>query len=278
MKKFALISALAGAAMFIASNASAVMGTIAVSGTAELQSFTTNKSGDTILVGLKRSVSQKDLLFILAEATGDTNITSKPTKIYYDPDAINTNLTIWVNNNETITNNIYGIFYYSNSASGRVPLDGTNDAGYYSYMEFDYNSPNGQIEGFWNPGGMEANSVVNINSALTSVSETGNAILYVHDNPLAFDLLGFWNLVHSNPLGTPSKFYFANNTVDGFAQNYAMVFHGAIAFKLSSSVSKGTNIVSESFTLKGSGDMNYNQTNGTISGTATFSGKGPVSP
>ena len=278
MKKFALISALAGAAMFITSNASAVMGTIAVSGTAELQSFTTNKSGDTILVSLKRSVSQKDLLFILAKATGDTNITSKPTKIYYNPDAINTNLTIWVNNNETITNNIYGIFYYSNSVSGLVPLDGTNNAGYYSFMEFDYNNQNGQIEGFWNPGGMEANSVVNVSSTGTAASETGNAILYVHDNPLAFNLLGFWNFVHGNPLGTPSKFYFANNSIGEFAQDYAMVFHGAIVFNFSSSQSKGTNMVSESFTLKGSGDMNYNQTNGTINGTVTFSGKGPVSP
>lgn len=277
MKKFILLGAVA-AALFIAGNASAVMGTITVSGTAEVQSYTTNKSGGTILVSEKRSINQKTLLFILAQATGDTSITNKPTTIYFDPDAINTNLTSWVNSNESIQTNIYGIFYYSNSVSGLVQLDGTNEVGYHSFMEFDYNNPDGNIEGFWNPGAMEANSVISVNSTGTSASGTGNAILYVHDNPLAFDLLGFWTGPDDAPAGTPSKFYFANDLAGGFAQNYALVFRGPIAFKYSSSQGKGGTTVSESFTLKGSGDMNYDGTNGTDSGTITFSGRETLAP
>ena len=277
MKKFAFLGALVTAAMFITSDASAIMGTLTISGTAQMQ------SGD--FTSTKRSVSQKDVLFILAHATGDQSITNKPTKIFFDPDALNTNLTTWINtfetNNSEIGTNAFGIFYYSNSVSGLKPLDGTINGAYYSYMEFDYNnpaSPNGDSgpTGFWNQGGMEANSIININKNGTSVTVAGNAILYIHDNPNDFNLLGFWNLIDGfTPTGTPSQFYLANDALPGgFTQNYAIVLHGATAFQYSGN----TNKVTESFTLKGSGDMDYNQVDGTISGTATFSGKGAFPP
>ena len=248
MKKFAFLGAIVGAAMFITNNASAIMGTLTISGTAQIQ------SGD--FTSTKRSVAQKDVLFILAQATGDQSITNKPTKIFFDPDAFNTNLTAWINtfetNNSPIGTNAFGIFYYSNSVAGLVPLDGTHqDGAYYSYMEFDYNNPAGPLNGdsgptgFWNQGGMEANSIININSSMTSVAVAGNAILYIHDNPNDFNLLGFWNLIDGfTPTGTPSQFYLANDALPGgFTQNYAIVLHGATAFKYSGSNNKQSNRV-----------------------------------
>ena len=279
MIKITLLSALVGAAMFIASNASAARGVLTISGTAEIQNedFTSTK----------RSVSQKDVLFILARATGDQSITNKPTKIYFDP-SINTNSTAWINANETnnsfVSTNSVGIFYYSNSVAGLVRLDGFANGAYYSYMELDYSiasiiqgSTQGSSGGFWNQGAMEANSILNVNKTDTSITETGNAILYIHDNPSDFNLLGLWNLADGfTPTGTPSRFYLANKALSGFTpQNYAIVLHGAVTFKylINNNNSKQMQTVSESFTLKGSGDMDYNQTDGTISGTATFSSK-----
>jgi hypothetical protein len=270
MKKLVILSAFLGAMMFIANNASAVMGTITVSGTAESQSSITNKNG-TFDAIQKHAVSQKDLLFILAQATGDQTITNKTTKIYFDPDAYNALLSDQIAVSQGVTNNYYGIFYYSNSVAGLVRLDGTNNLGYYSYMEFDYKNTliYGILEGFWNPGGMEANSVDAQSSS--GYTQNGNAILYIHSDRTLYNLLGRWN---GSPDGYPSAFYYANDAYNGFQQDYAVIFHGVLAFKLSFSESKNVGMESESFTLKGSGDINYDQNDGTISGTVTFSGKG----
>ena len=267
MKKFVLLSALVGMGMFAAGNASAVMGLLTLTGTAEMQGTATNKDV-TFPAAIKRSISQKDLLLILENATGDTSITNKPTKIFYDPDALNTNATAWLANTRTVTTNIYGIFYYSNSMSGLVPLDGTTDGIYHSYMEFDFfNSVDKEVrwvEGFWNPYGMEANSATT--QSANGFTETANAILYVHSTADDFDLLGTW--------GGPSFFYAANDMF-GFDQQFALVLHGTIAFKASFTQTKNGPVETESFSLKGSGDIDYNFNDGTVSGTATFSAKGP---
>ena len=159
MKKFVLMSAFVGAMMLIASNASAVMGLLTFSGTGQFQS--TNKQDFAAIQ--KRSLSQKDLLFILAQATGDQSITNKPTKIFFDPDAFNSAASGWASTNGVGNSEVYGIFYYSNSVAGLTRLDGVDGSGtYYSYMEFDfYNSIDGElndIEGFWNPYAMEFNT------------------------------------------------------------------------------------------------------------------------
>lgn len=274
MKKFVLSGAVAGAMILAASKAPAVMGVFTITGTAQSQS---QNSKDVPTIE-KSSFTQNNLLFILEQGTGDTSITNKPTKIFYDPDAYNSNIVQAVESNQGETNAYFGIFYYSNSVSGLVKLDGpvTNSAGfatnYYSYMEFDYqNTRLGFMEGFWNPAGMEANGVYSQNGSGNSYTDVGNAILYVHSDPSKFNLLGNWD---GNTGGYPSAFYYANDSYQGFQQSYAAVFHGPFTFKLSFAQGKSSTTESESLSLKGSGDLNYNTNNATISGTVTFSGKG----
>ena len=259
--------------MLIACHAPAVMCTVTVSGAAESQSL--DKQGFHIIQ--KNSFIQKNLLFILAQATGDPTITNQPTKIYYDPDAYNINLTQWLSVQDGDTNSYFGIFYYSNSVAGLVQLDGTDGLGqYYSYMEFDYQNTliGNAREGFWNPAGMEANSAYTENHNGESFAGDGNAILYIHNDPSKFNLLGNWD---GSVAGYPSAFYFANDAYNNsFQQSYAVVLHGTVSSKISFSLSKSAELESESFTLKGSGDINYNHADGTMTGTVTITGKGPA--
>jgi len=269
MKKFVLFGAIIGTAMFLANNASAVLGVFSLTATVQIQGYATNKNNsDQTPVIKKQSFSQKDLLFILEQGTGDTTITNKlaNTKILFDPDAINANATAWVQSQGGVET-IFGVFYYTNSEAGIVPLDGVDGNGYYySYMEFDfYNSLDGYPEGFWNPNAMEYNSVVN--STGSGATEAGNAILYIHENPYEYNLLGNWNQ------GAQSAFLFANDWNEDYS-DYALVIHGTITFKASLSQSKNVETESESFSLKGSGDGLFNDVDGVVTGTATFSGKG----
>jgi hypothetical protein len=263
MRKFLLLGAALGAAIFTAGNASAVMGTLTISGT--VQNQVTTKSDVPAIQN--SSFSQKNLLFILEQATGDTSITNKTTKIYFDPDALNTNATSWESFNG-VNQNVYGIFYYSNSVSGLTRLDSGYDGTYISYMEFDfYNSVDGELdwaEGFWNPDGMASTSVTSFGN--NSLTENGTAILYVHTTGDNIALPGLVNTY-------TSTFYYANGLL-GAPQNDAAVIQGPITFK--ASINDKTEIETESFTIKGSGDIIYSGTDGIISsGTVTFSGKGP---
>ncbi len=85
MKKLLLLSGVVAGLAFASSNALAVRGTVTISGTVLNQS----EDAHSFNVMKSHGVSQKDLLFILAQATGDETITNKhvTTKIYYDPDA-----------------------------------------------------------------------------------------------------------------------------------------------------------------------------------------------
>ncbi len=272
MKKFVLFGAIIGTVMFLANNASAVLGVFSLTATVQTQGYSINKkNNDETPVIEKQSFSQKNLLFILEQGTGDTTITNKlaNTKILYDPDALNTNATIWVQS-QGGTGNVYGIFYYTNSEAGMVPLDGVDDIGqYYSFMELDFfNYADGFLdfnEGFWNPNAMEANSVTG--STSSALTETGNAILYVHENSYEYNLLGNWNQ------GGQSAFFLANDW-NGDLSDYALAIHGAFTLKISLSESKSGEMESESFSLKGSGDSLLNDVDGVVTGTATFSGKG----
>ena len=122
-----LMCALAvGAATVVTSNVYAVPGPVTVSGTALSQG---TKGGYD--VAKKNKFTQKILLQVLAQATGDSSITNKKTTVYYDPGAWNSNAYY---SNEGYY--FYGVFYYSNSVAGLQTLDGIDiDGDYYSYIE-----------------------------------------------------------------------------------------------------------------------------------------------
>ena len=113
---------------------------------------------------------------------------------------------------------------------------------------------------------MELNSASTFSNS--GITEDGNAILYVHENPYNFNLLGNWDEAQ------PSSFFFANDWFGDYS-DYALVIHGAFTFKISFSETKTAELESESLSLKGSGDGLFNDIDGVVTGTATFSGKGP---
>lgn len=227
---------------FTVNKASAVPTVLSITGTAIYNSNSIVKT---------HTIVQKDLLVIFEQATGDTSITNKPTVIYYDPDAFNTNA--W-NSNEGFS--FYGTFYYSNSVSHFTSLDGIDGSGdYYSCIEFDYNnSLLGWTNGFWNPYAVENNNV--LATTVSSGTAHGNGILYIHDNVYAYNI----------PDG---NLFFANDS-NGDINNYAVVIHGSVL--LSGSISSG--IETESLTVSGSGDGLWDDKDLVISAKATFKGKG----
>jgi hypothetical protein len=258
-----LMCALAvGAVTLATSNVFAVQGTITVSGTALSQN--TNNTGNS--VAKKNKITQKGLLQILEQATGDTSITNKKTVLIYVPDAFNTNSYY---SNEGAFNvdggfDFYGIFYYSNSVAGLQPLDGIDESGdYKSYMELDYYDQNdGDNEGFWNAYGVEYNSV--FTSSKNKQTSNGNAILYIHSNPYDYNLPG------SSSLG--GQLYFANDFF-GASQAVALVFHGTFQMNMSRTSATSTTF-KEAFKLSGSGDGLYDYNDLVVSGKASFKGIG----
>src|ERR1700690_349026 len=62
-----------GAVTFATSKVYALQGTLTLSGTALFQDYNTNKDFDVLK---KHSINQKDFLFLLEQATGDTSITN----------------------------------------------------------------------------------------------------------------------------------------------------------------------------------------------------------
>jgi hypothetical protein len=241
-----LMCALAvGAVTFATSKVYAIQGTVTVSGTALSQD---TKGGYD--VAKKNKFTQKVLLNILAQATGDSSITNKKTTVLYDPDAFNYNA--WDSNEGYY---FYGVFYYSNSVAGLQYLDGIDTNGeYYSYIELDYyNWINDENEGFWNGDGVEYINI--LAESKNKESATGNAILYIHSNPYYYDL----------PDG---NFYYANDW-DGDYQPYAFVMHGITQY--GGSISGTTEKASGKFS--GSGDGLYDYDELVVSGNATFKAK-----
>lgn len=261
MKKLLLLSGVVAGLAFASSNALAVRGTVTISGTVLNQS----EDAHSFNVMKSHGVSQKDLLFILAQATGDETITNKPTKIYYDPDAFNDNA---FDSNQGY--DFYGVFYYSNSVVGLQTLDGIDGSGdYYSYLELDEYNPlfdygDGCSEGFFNPYAQEADFIYTESDNEQNWTANGNAFLYVHSNPYDYDILG---TTSSMPF-----FYLADDWYSDY-QQFSVTIHGSIVQKtsLSDSFTKAT----ESFTLKGSGDVMYEYDAGVINGTVNFSAHGP---
>jgi hypothetical protein len=248
--KFLMCALAVGAVALVTSNVFAIQGKFTVSGTALSQN--TKNSYDVVT---KTKLTQKGLLTLLAQATGDTSITNKKTVLLYDPDAFNENA---FGSNEGFS--FYGVFYYSNSVAGLTPLDGVDgDGGYYSYIELDYaNWLSREYEGFSDSGGMEFNGI--LAESRNKENATGNAILYIHSDGYAYDL----------PDG---NFYYANDwDIPGGYQQYAFVMHGIIQYGGSSN----STTMSESANLSGSGDGLYDYNDLVVSGKATFKAKGPA--
>jgi hypothetical protein len=244
-----LMCALAvGAATVVTSNVYAVPGPVTVSGTALSQD---TKGGYD--VAKKNKFTQKILLQVLAQATGDSSITNKKTTVYYDPGAFNTNA---YDSNQGYY--FYGVFYYSNSVAGLTKLDGIDGSGdYYSYIELDYyNWLLGESEGFWDGDSVEYNTIIGESKNKATVN--GNALLYIHSNPYDYDL----------PDG---EYYYANDW-DGDYQPYAFVMHGPL--KYGASISGST--MTTTGKLSGSGDGLYDYNDLVVSGNASFKAKGPA--
>jgi hypothetical protein len=204
-------------------------------------------------VAKKNKFTQKILLQVLAQATGDSSITNKKTTVYYDPGAWNSNAYY---SNEGYY--FYGVFYYSNSVAGLQKLDGIDiDGDYYSYIELDYyNWLLDEYEGFWDGDSVEYNTIVAQSKNKETVN--GNAILYIHSNPYDYDL--------------PDSNYSYANDWDGDYQPYAFVMHGPLIY--GASISGST--MSTSGKLSGSGDGLYDYNDLVVSGKASFKAKGPA--
>jgi len=255
---------LLGVAMFAASSALAVPGVLTVSGTALTQS--TNTKGD--YVSKKHNFTQKDVLFLLAQATGYASITNSPTKLYYDPDTINTNALDSIQ-----AYDFYGVFYCSNSVDGRIPLDGIDGSGdYYSYIEFDYYNgllwdiDDVNVEGFWQPGAVEYNTI--LAEGNNKGTGYGNGILYIHSDPYYYNLPNNY----AGGDGYPPHYYYANDYF-GLYQDYAIVIHGALQFGASLNSSGTTE--KEAIKLSGSGDGVWDDNTIVVNGKVKFNGTGP---
>jgi hypothetical protein len=244
-----LMCALAvGAATFATSKVYAVPGPVTVSGTALSQD---SKGGYD--VAKKNKFTQKILLNILAQATGDSSITNKKTVVLYDPAAFNENAADSIEGYD-----FYGVFYYSNSVAGLQTLDGIDiDGDYYSYIELDYyNWLLDEYEGFWNGDSVEYNTIVGESKNKATVN--GNGILYIHSDPYDYDL--------------PDRDYYYANDWDGDYQPYAFVMHGPL--KYGGSISGST--MTTTGKLSGSGDGLYDYNDLVVSGNASFKAKGPA--
>jgi hypothetical protein len=244
--KILLVVIMAGIVAFAAGKASAVQGTVTISGTASFQDYTP----DDCAIVKNHKIDQRLILQMLAEATGDASITNKPTRLIYDPDAVDTAWSI----SDQYDGVQYGVFYYSNSVAGLKKLSGAEywedgfwllgiwirtDSGYnyYSYIELD--SYGGSGWGFSSPLGFahpyytEYSQMAKEGS--TSVSLAGHATLYVHSGRYNYNL--------------PSRHFYANNCY-GYYNTRAIAIHGLINLK---GDDKGSTI-SQSFTLQGTGD------------------------
>lgn len=268
-----LVVIMAGIVAFAAHLASAVQGTVTISGTASYQDY--NPSDCAIVKTHK--IDQALILQMLAEATGDASITNQPTRLIYDPDAVDTAWSI----SDQYDGTRYGVFYYSNSVAGLKKLSGAqywedgfwflgiwivtgSGYNYYSYMELDSYTGHGfgfhSPLGFANPYYTEHNQMAK--EGKTSVMLAGHATLYVHSGRYYYNL--------------PTHHYYANN-YSSYYNTRAIAIHGLIALK---GDDKGS-IISQSFTLQGTGDgVWYEPDKGHFplvisKGSVKFQGSGP---
>jgi hypothetical protein len=247
-----------GAMIFAAGNASAVLGVVNVSGTALSETDTNPSSGVNVAKVTKDGFKTKDILSLLADATGNGWFTNKGSQLVYDPDAFNAAATDEYNLLNTSAFSVFGIFYVTNTITHDVfQLDGVDESdNYFSYIEFDSYPGN---QGFWNDPSLGENSVrsgkADNNTGKSSSNATLHGLLYIHSDPSQYDITDFPGSV--------------------FLNNQALVIRGLGTF----SDSNNSTTQTEFFTLSGSGDGFFStlaDTSPVITGIVTFKGQGPI--
>jgi hypothetical protein len=190
-------TALLGGAVLAANIASAQPGYFNISGTATTDKYTSTTTGYKYTIE-KSKFSNKDVMTLLANATGQFWISNKNSRLMYNLDAYNAAATHWYGED------VYGIFWVTNTVNhaptNYYRLDNTNTAtAYWSFIELDYND---WELGFFDPFNIIDDTPVGVNSADNEVyvsspyknsgRELGSdAILYVHDYPYDYDYLDF---------------------------------------------------------------------------------------
>ncbi len=244
--KILLCALAAGAMVLAAGKASATLGFFNVSGT--VMTATNYSASANLDVGkiIKQSFKTKDILKLLANATGNGWFTNKGSQLAYS-DAYNSDASDWYGNF------VYGIFYVTNTIThGSYRLDGTS-TGYYSYVEFDVYHWH---FGFWDNINVGVNyvesSTDNESKGTHSSKTTLPRLLYIHDNPYEFDITDYPSVV--------------------FANDNALVIHGLGIIDFSDNSVTTT----MSITMSGSGDGYFRDANYSypvITGETTFKGK-----
>jgi hypothetical protein len=256
-----------GAMIFAAGKASAVLGVFNVSGVAygNSNNIVTNSivSPDVPGTGvykekiIKHAFYTKTVLKLLANATGNGWFTNKASRLVYDPDAYNEAATAWYNDQFEYDDDVYGIFYVTNTTSHDVyRLDGYDEEeSYYSYVEFD--SYDWEL-GFWDNAALGENYarsyVENDNKNTYSSMDRTFGLLYIHDDPYDFDIADY-----------PYGIFDENDN--------AFIIRGLGVFKYGYNSTDET----ESFHLRGSGDgyfLDSYESYPAIKGIVTFKGKG----
>ena len=245
-----------GAMIFAAGKVSAVvvadnLGVINISGTV-LKETDSHPSTNMYLGKVtKKSFKTKDILSLLADATGNGWFTDKGSELVYNPNAYNP---------EASTNGyghtVYGIFYVTNTIThAAVRLDGLDEFNnYYSYIEFDSWDA---ARGFWDNPSLGENSVnsyvENTKTGKSSDKITGHGLLYIHDDPYEFDITDF-----------PSEVFLNDNV---------LIIRGLGIYQQTFNFNTITG--TQKFNLSGSGDGLLNGTNNVVvQGKITFKSKG----
>jgi len=260
-----LMCALAvGAMIFAADKASAVLGVVNVSCVVLSDSNHVDVSVVPDVPGtgvykekiIKHAFNTKRVLKILADATGNGWFTNKASRLAYDP-AYNEAATAWYEDEFENGDDVYGIFYVTNTTSHDVyRLDGYDEEeSYYSYVEFD--SYDWEL-GFWDNAALGENYarsyVENDNKNTYSSMDRTFGLLYIHDDPYDFDIADY-----------PYGIFDENDN--------AFIIRGLGVFKYGYNSTDET----ESFHLRGSGDgyfLDSYESYPAIKGIVTFKGKG----
>jgi hypothetical protein len=225
--KAVLCYSFVGMMAFAAGNAGAISTLVPtyvnVSGTATTEQESNPSPGVYKGKLVKDSIKTKDILVLLANATGKSWISNKNSMLVFIPDAYNSDASA------EETTNIYGIFYVTNKTThDGLQLDGyDNTDNYYSYIEFDYLG-NEYYLGFYESDTYDTyigenyadNYTENDNNGKSASKELGSdAIFYVHSNPYMYD-------------------YATWGSTRLFANNYAIVIRGPVEINSSQDTKK----------------------------------------
>jgi hypothetical protein len=188
-----------GAMIFAAINASAVpFGILNVRGTVLTETNYSPAPGVNVGKIIKQRFGTKDILSLLADATGIDWFTNKGSVLFYDGYTYNDAATSWYSD---YPYEVYGIFYVTNTIShNSYRLDGLDaETNYYSYVEFDCRLWH---QGFWRDPGLGENSVqkckYNFNADEYAGKILQQGLLYIHSNPYAFDIMDNSGSVSTN--------------------------------------------------------------------------------